>query len=298
MAQTGIIKGGTTMRSTASKDSPFVGLLTVATAMLLFNGVPLSAQGQVRGDAPPGPAPSRPDDRPALTAPDRARSAEVSGSPELHFTGEGYAALFGGLTIGHELNDAKLTGPGAGTNLGDRNLLNSGIYGAKIGYFLPGRLDWLGVELEGFNSSPNIEQTGSSPGQSLRVTTLATNLIARTWLACGPRRDYDSARRTDTRRSDRDHSMDLPFCRLQPYAGVGLGAFFVHSKAGNTSFNDSSPGLNFLAGVRYYFTDNVAMFGEYKFNYASLHLSNPDVANGLRGDYTASHVVAGVSFHY
>jgi opacity protein-like surface antigen len=92
--------------------------------------------------------------------------------------------------------------------------------------------------------------------------------------------------------------MDLPFCRLQPYAGVGLGAFFVRSKVGNTSFNDSSPGLNFLAGVRYYFTDNVAMFGEYKLNYASLHLSNPDVANGLRGDYTASHVVVGVSLHY
>jgi hypothetical protein len=95
--------------------------------------IPVSVQAQVRPEDRPGPAPERPSDRPALTAPERARSAEVSEAPGLHFKGEGYAAVFGGVTIGHEFSDAKLTGPLAGTNLGDRNLLNSGVYGAKIG---------------------------------------------------------------------------------------------------------------------------------------------------------------------
>jgi opacity protein-like surface antigen len=263
------------------------------TGLLLMIAMPISGEAQLRGEEP-GPAPARPGDRPPLTAPERARTAEVQEMSGRHFPGEGYVGLFGGVTIGHEFSDARVSG---GPQLGDRNLVNSGVYGAKIGYFLPGRMDWLGVELEGFNSNPHIEQSGGDVGRRLQVSTLAANVIARTWLACGTRRD-DQVRRTSDGRFERQ-SMDLPFCRVQPYAGVGLGAFFARSRIdGDSSLRDSSPGLNFLAGVRYYFTDNVAMFGEYKFNYASLHLSNPDTASGLRGDYTASHVVVGVSLHY
>ena len=272
-------------------------LLTwLAPAMLIFGTalVPAWGQAQTREE---GPAPARPDERPALTAPERARAAEVS-EAGTHFQGEGYASVFGGVTIGHEFSDARLTGLGAGTQLGDRNLLNSGVYGAKLGYFLPGRMDWLGFELEGFNTTPHIEESGGLPGSNLRVSTLAANVIARTWLACGTRRDSDRTRRSDARRDRGMSSMDLPFCRVQPYAGVGIGAFFARERVGGIDRYDSTPGLNFLAGVRYYFTDNFALYGEYKFNYASFNFTNPDVSQGMRGDYTASHVVAGVSFHY
>jgi len=279
-----------TFTDTKAQQATFAILLSA----LFLATIPISVQAQFRPEDRPGPAPERPSDRPALTAPERARSAEVAEAPGLHFPGEGYFAVFGGVTIGHEFGDAKGTGTGVGNILGDRNIVNSGVYGGKLGYFLPGRMDWLGVELEGFSSTPHIEQTGNIPGSKLRVNTLAANLIARTWLACGTRRDTDRVRR-DGRG---DGSMDLPFCRLQPYAGLGLGAFFARERVGNTNRYDSTPGLNFLAGVRYYFTDNVAMFGEYKFNYASFNFSNPDIGVGQRGDYTASHVVVGVSLHY
>ena len=68
------------------------------------------------------------------------------------------------------------------------------------------------------------------------------------------------------------------FCRLQPYGGVGLGVFFANlSNNGNSVSDNAVPGLNALAGVRYYFTERIALFGEYKYNWAALELTNgPD----------------------
>ena len=94
--------------------------------------------------------------------------------------GEVYVAGFGGFTWGHELASVEGTGSLKGQRFGTLDLADSGVYGAKIGYFHPGRLNWLGVEVEGFNTTPNIEQGSGLPGSHLRVTTLAFNLIART----------------------------------------------------------------------------------------------------------------------
>ena len=47
----------------------------------------------------------------------------------------------------------KGTGALSGIKLGDIDLKNSGVYGAKVGYFMPRRLNWLGLEMEGFNTT-------------------------------------------------------------------------------------------------------------------------------------------------
>ena len=92
------------------------------------------------------------------------------------------------------------------------------------------------------------------------------------------------------------------FCRLQPYAGVGLGLFFANLSninGGNNSASDNAvPGLNVLGGLRYFFTERVALFGEYKFNRATFEFENGAGFASAKGDYNISQVVGGLSFHF
>jgi hypothetical protein len=93
--------------------------------------------------------------------------------------GEVYVGGFGGFTLGHSFSDTDGRGTLAGQNIDSFDLANSVIHGMKLGYFHPGRLSWLGLEVEGFNTTPHLEQQGNFPGSYLRVATLAFNVIAR-----------------------------------------------------------------------------------------------------------------------
>jgi hypothetical protein len=44
--------------------------------------------------------------------------------------------------------------------------------------FFADRLNWLGVEIGGFNTTPHIKESSFSTSSHLRVTTLAFNAIA------------------------------------------------------------------------------------------------------------------------
>jgi hypothetical protein len=214
--------------------------------------------------------------------------------------GELYVAGFGGYTIGHGFDNVEGTGALSGVNLGDFDQKDSGVYGAKVGYFMPRRLNWLGVEMEAFNTTPHLEQTTVAgtvlSGTHLRVTTLAFNAIARAKMMCERHDDHNRTGRPADDRDDRYHD----FCRLQPYVGVGLGVFFARASDETGSASDNGvPGLNALAGVRYYFTERVALFGEYKYNRATFDFDNiGGTGAGVKGDYSASHIVGGLSLHF
>ena len=77
--------------------------------------------------------------------------------------GEVYVGGFGGFTWGHDYDNAEGTGSLKGAPIGSLGLANSVVYGAKIGYFHPGRLNWLGLEIEGFNSTPHIREGSGLP---------------------------------------------------------------------------------------------------------------------------------------
>ena len=51
-----------------------------------------------------------------------------------------------------------------------------------------------------------------------------------------------------------------------------------------------------------FFTEHVALFGEYKYNRATFNFDKsvqPDgPAGGLRGDYSVHNIVGGLSFHF
>jgi opacity protein-like surface antigen len=242
---------------------------------------------------------------------DRARAAEPETRVERKVVrpSETYLAGFGGYTFGSKLDDVEGTGFLSGLNLDGRDLSDSAVYGGKLGHFFGDRMDWLGVEMEAFNTTPHVDQRGQVPGSHFRVTTLAFNLIGRLKFGCEMKTE-----RTETR-TDREIRFAQPererrietryereFCRLQPYAGVGLGLFFANlSTNGNSVSDNAVPGLNALAGIRFYFTERIAVFGEYKYNYAVFEASTDGPlggAAGFKADYQANHIVGGLSFHF
>jgi opacity protein-like surface antigen len=273
--------------------------------------------------APPQPVPGQPS--PAMTPAEaeRAREAEQlkqaegarAAEPETRIErkqlrpSETYVAGFAGYTFGGKISGVEGTGFLSGLNLNDRDLADSVVYGGKIGHFFGDRMDWLGVEMEAFNTTPNVEQRGQVPGSHFRVTTLAFNLIGRLKFGCEMKTERTETR-TDreiryaqTERGTRyETRYEREFCRLQPYAGVGLGVFFANlSNNGNSVSDNGVPGLNVLGGVRYYFTERIALFGEYKYNYATFDASTTGpfgVGGGFKGDYQANHIVGGLSFHF
>jgi hypothetical protein len=219
--------------------------------------------------------------------------------------GELYLAGFGGFTLGHSFSNTEGRGTLAAQDIGSFDLANSVIYGMKIGYFHPGRLHWLGLEMEGFNTTPHLEQHSTVPGSHLRVTTLAFNVIARKRLGC---RDHDRTRHTSASEQDgrpHDDAEHSPIeenarCPLQVYAGAGPAIFFAEtSNQFGRSTDNAEVGLNALAGLRYFVHRNVALFGEYKFNYAGFDFTQiQGTTAGIQGDYKASHFVGGLAVHF
>jgi hypothetical protein len=232
--------------------------------------------------------------------------------------GELYVAGFGGFTLGHSFSKTEGRGTLAAQDIGSFDLANSVVYGMKIGYFHPGRLNWLGLEMEGFNTTPHLEQQGNFPGSYLRVATLAFNVIARKRLGC---RDYERDAYDRTRHpATYDREKDLRYehhgrhhyyedhspvdenarCPLQVYAGAGPAIFFAEtSNQFGRSTDNLEVGLNALAGLKYFVHRNVSVFGEYKFNYAGFDFSQlQGTTAGIQGNYKASHFVGGVAVHF
>ena len=186
---------------------------------------------------------------------------------------EGYVAGQIGYTSPNALSNVQGVGPISGIGFSDLKLHDSIVYGAKVGYYLPA-VNWLGVEMEMFDTTPHVKQqpvtvlgvTTPTPGFNLNVFTWAFNAVVR-----------------------------YPGKQFQPYAGIGLGIFAAEAKFQGQSDKDVAPGLNALAGVRYFATDHIAIFAEYKYNRAAFEF--PD-AIGVKADYSANLFVGGVSFHF
>ncbi|WP_447976814.1 outer membrane protein [Candidatus Nitrospira bockiana] len=268
-----------------------VSILVLAGLLQMGTG-PFTAAAQV----------AAPDDESRRAERDRAAAMRAADErPYDHRRpAEWYVAGFGGYTFGHAFNNVQGTN---GMLFGDVDLKNSAVYGGKLGYFFHDRWSWLGVEVEAFNSTPHLKRSAIGPGADLRVTTLAFNVIARGQYDCRTDRDQRATRPTEAEARRGHLYTDHHFCRLQPYAGVGLGVYFASLDGGLTggrSVSDNAvPGFNGLAGLRYYFTEHVAAFAEYKYNRATFTFDNAvGATNGLQGDYSVSHVVGGLSFHF
>ena len=150
------------------------------------------------------------------------------------------------------------------------DLKNAVVYGGKLGFFP--RNGAMGLELDVFNSQPNIKAIGDIPGIHLRVTNVGVNLLLR-----------------------------YPGPTFQPYVGFG-GAALI-SKISQTvdvqSDTDVGFGINLLGGLRTFITPYVAIFAEYKYTRGTLTFNQAfGSVGGFSGDYQAQQVVFGVSYHF
>jgi len=174
----------------------------------------------------------------------------------------------------------------SGVKGSDLELATSPLYGGKIGYFFPG-LDWLGIEAEFFHTNPHIKQQpfsvtfpggltapllGGKQGARLSVNTAAINVVIR----------YTGK-------------------RFQPYIGGGFAMYWASLSGSEVKLgqplnaSDTSPGLNALAGSRFFFTKQVAIFGEYKYNSTTFDFGNNVL---FKADYSAHNFVGGISLHF
>ena len=195
-------------------------------------------------------------------------------------------------SIGEGLTDVDLTGVfPAGSNMSDRALKTSVLYGAKLGYFFP-QAKWFGIESEVFNTTPHIK------GQS-------------TTISVPPSPTVTGGTVTDTLSGDHLRVLTLaplnlvfryPHSRLQPYVAVGPGIFFGHVKSIATGFEGSQSstklGLNAQVGFRYFMTRNVTVFGEWKFDHVRFNFEENDTQFGFNGTYNMHQVAFGVGYHF
>jgi len=186
-----------------------------------------------------------------------------------------YVAGQVGWNFADRLTNVEGTGIQLGLSGPDFDLKHSPVYGGKLGYF--GGHGPIGIELDVFNSQPNIKALVNPrgvyvPGVHLGVTNVGVNFIFR-----------------------------YPGRTFQPYAGVGGAALIARLGDSATTNGDTDVGfgLNLLAGLRTFVTPYVALFTEYKYTRGNLTFDDAfRVGGGFSGDYQAQHVVFGISYHF
>jgi opacity protein-like surface antigen len=197
---------------------------------------------------------------------------------------EMYVAGQVGVTLANDLFNVNGTGPNQGVSFSDTSLQDSFMYGAKLGYYFES-MKWLGLETEVFNTNPNIKQqsmTATGPGGSSTFPNPGANLRVLNWSPITVVMRYQAG-------------------RFEPYAGVGMGVYFVHLSSGGESTSDTNVGLNTQLGLRYKVTQNLSMFGEWKTNRVKFHFdaSSPNGnAGGFKADYGVNLLAFGISYHF
>ncbi len=177
----------------------------------------------------------------------------------------------------------------------------SPVLGGKFGYFLES-IPFLGFELDVFNifgpdidanatrslNGPGIQAQfplsqaiNTGPEVELRVTGVMLNVLGRLPLM---------------------RNNDFPQGRLNPYIGVGGGWINAQLDVSNRVGGDDGDvadllGAQGIAGVKYFFHPNVAVFAEYKY----LHVFNAKWAfsgSKVQSDLDISNGLLGVAFHF
>jgi opacity protein-like surface antigen len=211
-----------------------------------------------------------------------AWSATISPFGAITAQAEWYVGGYGGIANPGAFSNATVSDPilgGGVTNarINDLELKSGLVWGAKGGYFFESR-PWLGFETDVYTLTPDVKaQTivgGTTTGRvfadnissiPLRLTTTAIDIIIRS------------------------PSMSEVF---QPYGGMGYGLFFASSSKNGQSNIHISPGFNLIAGARYVLSPRWALFGEFKFNRATIRFSD------VRGNYDSQIFVFGLMWHF
>ena len=191
---------------------------------------------------------------------------------------------------------------------------SSVVFGGKAGYFF--RQDVLGgnvgAELDVYHFEPDfgaqtVRFAGTFAGvtgdistrlqsANIDVTAVTVNFVYRYHLLSKP---------------------EYPRGRLQPYVGVGAGAFIASLETRTSTFDankeirdtDVRPGFQALGGARFFLMPNIALFAEYKFIQTetfSFKFKESGTISGFpvtetardRADLTSHLFYGGIAFHW
>jgi len=188
-----------------------------------------------------------------------------------------------------------LTPPGS---MSGRDLASSPVLGGKIGYYFP-HVPWFGLELEGYYSTPHIEQ------QSTRVSITPGSILNGVGPVAGG--DAISGFSGDLFRVITVAPFNLMLryhkTRFQPYVGIGPGIFMARVRTTITGLEGTQSstrvGLNVKLGGEYFFTRHISGFGEVRYNYTTLNFDANDAgAFGFKAIYNPIIFSFGVNYHF
>jgi hypothetical protein len=211
-----------------------------------------------------------------------AGSVTVSSLFTLPVQAEWYVGGYGGVASPGPFSNATLSDATLGGGVNDARVLDleldtSGVFGAKVGYFLE-TYSWLGIETEAYTLKPDVKQQtivgGTTSGRVFADTLRDTSLRLTPWVVNIIIRSPSISE------------------RFYPYAGMGYGLFFTSSSKGGDSNLHIDNGLNIFLGARYVVRPQLALFGEYKYNSATIHFSE------IRGDFSSQMFIFGVMWHF
>jgi len=172
-----------------------------------------------------------------------------------------------------------------GTTASDLNMKNSSMYGAKLGIY--SRRGILGLETEIFRTKPDVgrqTQTFHEPtfgpfvtgeGYDVSMTTWAVNVMARVPLSE----------------------------RFALHVGAGPAYYWsrirdsIDTPRGGTQRSNRF-GLNTQVGINYFFTPNVALSAEWKYNHARFHFAEDPNEHGFHTRYNAHLVAASLGYYF
>lgn len=191
----------------------------------------------------------------------------------------------------------------SGTSLDDQSLKNAFLFGGKIGHYFT-RARWFGIEAEVYFNSPQLKQQD--------IVLRSGSPVIFTPSGGGPNSSLGNTLRFPDVPGVNFHVLTIaplnlmfryPGTRLQPYVGVGPGIFIARLKdplitQGDNSQSSTKLGLNALVGLRYYFTRNLAVFAEGKFNYVKFSFQENSNFFGFDATYAPIHAVGGLSVHF
>jgi opacity protein-like surface antigen len=191
----------------------------------------------------------------------------------------------------------------SGTEVSDQSLKSSFLFGGKVGHFFS-RYKWLGIEAEVFHTTPHIKQQ--------QITLTSPTSVTFTPSGGGPPVSAGNQFSTDGQfpgahfrvitLAPLNFVFRYPGNRLQPYVAVGPGIFFGRIStavpSGPDSQSSTTIGLNTQAGLRYFMTRHVSMFGEWKYNYARFNFKENDNFFGVKSTYSMNHFAFGLAYHF
>ena len=214
---------------------------------------------------------------------------------------EWYVSGYAGVAIPNN-QDFDVTGivsgvSGSGT-LKDVDLDTSAVFGGKVGYFFE---DWtyFGLELEAYNFSPDAgPQTVQASGTILGLPVVGATIF----------REFDinvtgialnAILRGMTAKSDA-----FPEGRFHGYIGVGPGIFIANLEVPTIpSIDDTSTvvGGQVLAGVKFFLTEHLSLFGEYKFIFTDQFKFEFSPTGGnvtVNTGMTTNLIYGGIAYHF